>query len=198
MGKLTAEQRKKEFDETLKSCEHFQRKFTIGNYTVTRLRSLIDEYNHCYVEKNYTYIIDKNGVPYKLCETFAGNANYHSSTKEQIENNEKLLESVKEMLIYIDSSQKLPYSLKHKKLGQNLEKALNYCLEENDFSSVPMDELKKQPVVEKMVSKYESKIEDYEWHHYDFAFSPRSYKTPDEINDYKPTKTNNNTQELQQ
>ena len=189
MEEKTNEQRIKEYNEKLEYCKTggclipsaIEKKIKIGDYELARLRYLDDIYNHAYIEENYNYIINKDGVPFKLCETFAGNANPHSSQSSEINKNDKLLDGLARILVFIDFSKKLPHSLKYGELGKELENSLNDCLSKGDFSKMSLSKDIDKSVFDKMIAKFESKLSEQEKNEYIDATCSRTMKTAEEF-----------------
>ncbi len=189
MKNLTDEQRLAEYKETremVKSGDTLRPVATelsikIGDYALSRLRYLDDIYNHAYVEKNYNYILDEKGIPYKICETFTGNGNNKSSEVFEIKNSEKVLKNLKETLIFIDTSKKFPYFLRYKKIGEQVENELKGCFEQGDFSNIALPDTVGRKTIDKIVERYESKILPQKRRTLDDATKPRTLKTAEEF-----------------
>lgn len=152
--------------------------FAIGNYKLARLQYLDDIYNNAYVEDNYSFIIDEEGIPYQICKTEAGNVRNYS---EDIKINEKLLDDITNALIFINYSKKLPYSLKYGKEGQELEGYLKNSLETGDFSRISANKYLGTDKIAKLREKFVSKLDDRAIWQFNSATTPRSYKTREEM-----------------
>ncbi len=174
------------YKQTLKECQQggclfpsaVEHTFAIGNYKVARLQYLDDIYNNAYVEDNYNFIIDEEGVPYQICTTEAGNVRHYS---EEIKTNEELLDGLTNALIFIDYSKKLPYSLKYGKQGKELETSLKNGLETGDFSKVSLNKYLGFDKINQMREKYISKLSNYQKRSFNSAARPRSYRTLEEV-----------------
>ncbi len=174
------------YKQTLKECQQggclipkdVEHTFAIGNYKIARLQYLDDIYNHAYVEDNYNFIIDEEGIPYPICKTESGNTRHYS---EEIKTNDELVDDLTNALIFIDYSKKLPYSLKYGKQGKELEASLKNGLETGDFSKVSLNNYLRFDKINQMREKYISKLNVYQKRDFRSAASARSYKTREEL-----------------
>ena len=113
-----------------------EEKCPIGQYSFVKLYSFDDIYNHAFEETSYHYIFDKEGTPHFLCKTEAGNANEDSSSLDEISRNQKLVNSVIDSLILINSN-----PLFNKSKIKQISDRLETCLKNDDFSSFNIDDL---------------------------------------------------------
>ena len=155
------------FVEKLKECQEnsclvssaVKKGFKIGKYIVMRLTHLEDGYNTALIEDNYSFIFDEEGVPYQICETPSGNVREYSQVGEQIKSNEDLLKRLTNALIFIDLSKKLPYVVKYKQDGKNLEEDLKHCFDLGDFSNISVDKYIDDEKMNKMRKKYVANLD---------------------------------------
>ena len=167
-----------------------ERKISIGKYSFVRLCSLDDIYNHAYVETNYHYIFDKEGTPHLLCTTEAGNANSKSSSLDEISKNQKLIDSVVDSLILLNSKSLFNGS-KIKQISDRLET----CLKNDDFSSFNIEDLKNNSL-NRIIKRNREKLDSNDLFSFSSITTARDYKTQEEF--YGPKKETSHDKETSQ
>ena len=175
MVKLTKEQKIHNYAAKLAFCKtgdlyefKVENKAEIGRCCVSRLVHH-DKVVGGVVEDNYHYFIDKNGVPHSICITYAGSANADkTTTKQQMIENQAMLQEVKAAMLYINE----PKLIKIK--SRAIEKALNECAENEDFSQLHVESFIGKAKYKDLVQQ---QLENYG---YD-PFIVRDERTPEEV-----------------
>lgn len=190
---MTKEERIEYFKKIAKELKETERlnalTYKIGEYEMAKLQYSDYAYTNIYMEDSYSFLCDKDGVPYELCKTLAGNARYYSDVGETIEKNEALLARLTDVLIFISMSQKLPYSLKYGKEGKALDGELQKCFAAGDFSNISVSRFIDKETMEKLRKKYVSKMKEDEKCHFVTTVEARSYETREEqLNGLSPNK----------
>lgn len=175
MVKLTKEQKIHNYAAKLAFCKtgdlyefKVENKKEIGKYCVSRLVHH-DKVMGGVVEDNYHYFFDKKGIPHSICITYAGSANGNkTTTKQQMIENQAMLQEIKAAMLYINE----PRLFKIK--AGKIEKALNECAENENFSQLHVESIVGKTKYKNLV---EQELENYS---YD-PFIVRDERTPEEM-----------------
>ena len=147
---MTDKERIEEYEKRLDECKHgyclnpwaVEKVTSADGYSLSRLISLDDIYNHAYVEENYHYMFDRNDVPHLVAHTSSGNANNNCSTPEEMKQNKELIDNLKDIMFFLSiTTRKKSYISKYSIERNMLETMLDECAELDDFSDIKITDV---------------------------------------------------------
>lgn len=184
MSNLTDEQRLCKYQEAYSYCSMGDEKLglyknshvTADEYQLSRLRHVGLNKNG-FIEKNFHFLFNKDGIPFEIAETTIGRGNAESSSEDEIESNTKILDCFKDIFFFLHITEKFPLNARHT-VQRNLVKAkIDECFEHDDFSDILSIEHVYKDLFETLENRY---FDEYIRWQACPAFFARDFMTKDE------------------
>ena len=208
MDNITNEERIKEFNEVDSYCapcdftlesnydDMYNEQFThrneikAGKYTFVKLQYLAENGKDDFTEEDHYYLVDKNGVPYKVAEIIAGSKEKRNTTLEEYKFIGWQLDKIYDVFFLLAKSEQKPALAQKYSFNRELtEYMMDDCFKNGNFIGVSIDKvMPKDDYIKfvKAVEKSENLPEKYSYHRRPLhsAFCRNVFATIEGTNDH--------------